>query len=195
MTLLLGGSLLLVAASAVALVMGWANADETFIWGSIGATILAAVLLGIAFVRSRSQAETVAAANPPQRGAEIDPEILADREERSSQKYARASTRGSEDANSDGGETQVLEGQGGAAGAGAAGAAAAGGANADAPTTATPTVGPPAGGAESDQVVAVPKTKKFHRPDCRFASAKDTESLDRADADQRGFTPCGVCKP
>ena len=193
MTLLLGGSLLLVAASAGALLKGWVDADETFIWGSIGATVLAGVLLGIAFFRSRSQATTAAAANPQQRGAPIDPEIMADREERSQQKYERASTRGEAEEDSGGGATQVLEGQPGGAGvaAGAAGAAAA----PDAPTTATPTVGPPAGEPESGQVVAVPKTKKFHRPDCRFASAQETESLDRAAAVDRGFDPCGVCKP
>ena len=188
MTLLLSGSLLLVAGSALALLMGWANADENLIWVSIGATILAGVLLAVAFVRSRSQAATAAAAAPPQRGAPIDPEILADREERSQQKYERASTRGEEEAGSDD-QTQV-QGGSGAGGAAAAGAAAAGSS-----ATAATTVGPPAGGAEADQVVGVPKTKKFHRPDCRFASAKNTEELGRAAAEERGFEPCGVCKP
>lgn len=209
MTLLLVGSILLIAGSAVALLMGWVNADETYIWTSIGATIAAAVLLGIAFFRSRSQATAVAAAEPASRGAPIDPEILADREERSNQKYARQTARGeaTDDEEKGSAETQVLapdataptEGATGAAAT--AGAAATTGAAGTSATTGTEpdqtatTVGPPAGGVDEGTVVAVPKTKKFHRPDCRFASAKDTTTMDRDAAEARGFEPCGVCKP
>ena len=182
MTLLLAGSILLIAGSAVALVVGWIDANETYIWTSIAATAGAALLLVLAFFRSRSQA--AAAAPEPSRGAPIDPEILADREERSQERYARATTRGDDaddgddgDADQGGAETQVLA------------PAAAGGA-----ATAA-TVGAPAGEPEATSVVAVPKSKKLHRPDCRFASAKETESIDRADAESRGFDPCGVCKP
>lgn len=209
MTLLLGGSILLIAGSAVALVMGWLNAEETYIWGSIAATAAAAALLFIAFFRSRATAPPVPAGGVESRGAEIDKEILADREERSKQKYARASTRGS-DAASSGDETQVLAPDAPPPDGPAAEAAA--------PTAAT--VGPPAGGDQdtkaideqsdagtqpvpgaggakppAETVVGVPKTKKFHRPECRFASAKNTESLSRADATGRGFEPCGTCKP
>ena len=201
MTLLLGGSILLIAGSAVALVVGWVDANETYIWTSIGATAAAALLLGLAFFRSRSQAAATAVETP--RGAPIDPEIVAQREERSQEKYERPSTRGKDDAETGpaggeqgGAETQVLAPDA-AGGAGAAGGAPdTRGAAADAGGAATAaTVGVPAGGAEGTTVVAVPKKKKFHRPECRFASAKDTETIDRADAEGRGFEPCGVCKP
>lgn len=181
-TLLLGGSILLIAGSALALVVGWVDANETYIWTSIAATAGAAILLALAFFRSRSQAAAAGPTEAP-RGAPIDPEILADREERSQQRYARATTRGEADeasGDSDeagGAETQVIAPEGAGEGATAA------------------TVGAPAGGAEGSSVVAVPKSKKFHRPDCRFASAKDTETIDRADAEGRGFEPCAVCKP
>lgn len=107
MTLLLGGSILLIAGSAVALVLGWVNAEETYIWGSIAATAAAAALLVVAYVRSRSTGTKVLEADSAEtRGAAIDPDILKDREERSQQKYARQTTRGDEEGS--GAETQVL---------------------------------------------------------------------------------------
>ena len=193
MTLLLVGSILLIAGSAAALVVGWLNAEETYIWTSIAATVAAAVLLTLAFFRSRGSAAAVAAQTEEKRGAEIDPAILADRAERSEQKYARATTRGEDEG--EGAETQVIAPDapppdGPSADAPATGDAAPG---AEAATGAT--VGPPAGGEYVDTVVAVPKTKKFHRSDCRFASAKNTETLSRSEAESRGFDPCGACKP
>ena len=232
MTLLLGGSVLLIGGSAVALVLGWLNANEGFVWTSIAATLGAAVLLVIAFLRSRKEAPAAATAGPSGRGAEIDPEILADREKRSKEKYARASTRGSDAA----GETAVMdpaatgdrlddqperddvesdddegEEEDDAAGPGAgtivspaAGmiittgptpqSAAPGPDDGDDATAAT--VGPPAGTpGDSQTVVGIPKTKKFHSPGCRFASAKGAETMDRAAAEERGYQACGVCKP
>lgn len=50
----MGGSVLLIAASAVALALGWANADEVLIWTSITASSAAAVMLALAYFRSRS---------------------------------------------------------------------------------------------------------------------------------------------
>ena len=220
MTLLLGGSVLLIGGSAVALVLGWLNANETYIWTSIGATVGAAVLLVIAFLRSRKEAP--AAATAPTAESTIDPEILADREERSNQKYARATTRGSDEGDAD--ATAVSEPPGDAgddddadktdegvstgtpapgtvvtsSGLGTAVAAVSADAeskDAGADSTAA-TVGPPAGGTDqSGSVVAIPKTKKFHSAGCRFASAKGAETTDRASALERGFQPCGVCKP
>lgn len=210
MTLMLGGSILLIAGSAVALVMGWINAEETYIWTSIAATAVAGVLLVLAYFRSRATAEPVQRGNDVEtRGAEIDPEILKDREERSKQKYARQMARGEEEGSGD--ETQVL-----APDAPPPEGPSAGGPGAAATAATAATVGSPAGGGETtavvgeggggdegssgsdgsaETVVAVPKTKKFHRSDCRFASAKGTETLSRADAEGRGFDPCGTCKP
>ena len=219
MTLLLGGSVLLIGGSAVTLVLGWLNANETYIWTSIAATVGAAVLLVIAFLRSRKEPPATATTGLAE--SIIDPEILADREDRATQKYERASTRGSED---DADATAVVEPagaeddaapatdepeEGESVGTPAPGtvvtssglgtAVAAVSASADSGGDADPTaatVGPPAGAADqSGTVVAIPKTKKFHSLGCRFASAKGAESMARADAVERGFQPCGVCKP
>lgn len=221
MTFLLLGSVLLIGVSATTLVLGWLNANEGFIWTSIVATAVAAVLLIVAFFRSRKEAPATATAAPTQETT-IDPEILADREERSKQKYQRAMTRGEEEdaaaaaaseapppppppSDEPGSDEIGAEEDSGAPapgtvvtsttlGAGAA-AASAGDPQTDPDATAA-TVGPPAGGAEElGRVVAVSKTKKFHSPGCRFASAKGAESMDRADAERHGYQPCGVCKP
>jgi hypothetical protein len=228
MTLLLAGSVLLIGGSAAALVVGWINANESFIWTSIGATAAAAALLIVAFFRSRKEAPSAATAAPGPESL-IDPEILADREERSKQKYQRAMTRGEEEAAASADETKVSEpseeaeadedddGEWAPAPGTVVTSTSLGGATAATPTPGDPqtdpdataaTVGPPAGAADqtdqsgpgtattgSGQVVAVPKTKKFHSAGCRFASAKGAETMDRAAAEERGFQPCGVCKP
>ena len=49
--------------------------------------------------------------------------------------------------------------------------------------------------AAEEQVVAVASTKKFHRPDCRYASAASGSKMTKAEARKQSFTPCGVCKP
>ena len=54
MTALIGGSVLLIATSAIALAFGWGTADEQLIWTSIAASACAGVLLAIAAYRSRS---------------------------------------------------------------------------------------------------------------------------------------------
>ncbi|MDQ4095484.1 MAG: hypothetical protein M3174_04660 [Actinomycetota bacterium] len=206
MTLLLAGSILLIAGSAIALISGWANAEESHIWTSIAATAAAAVLLVIAFYRSKATASAVGG-DDERRGAEIDPEIAADREERAQSKYARATSRG-QDAGGGDDQTQVLAPDAPPPGGPEADASAAGAATA---TTVGPPAGegdahamgagdaeqPDAGGGESSgaSVVAIAKTNKFHRPECRFASAKNAEKLTRSEAESRGFAPCGSCNP
>ena len=55
MTALVGGSLLLIASSAVALVFGWITAESTLIWISIGASVVAGVLLALGYQRSKQE--------------------------------------------------------------------------------------------------------------------------------------------
>jgi hypothetical protein len=45
------------------------------------------------------------------------------------------------------------------------------------------------------EVVAVLSTKKFHRPECRYASASTGEKMSKGEARKQGLAPCGVCKP
>ena len=53
MTALIGGSMLLIALAAITLVIGWIGADPPLIWVSIGASVLAAVLLALGYYRSK----------------------------------------------------------------------------------------------------------------------------------------------
>ena len=53
MTALIGGSMLLIAMAAVTLVIGWIGADPPLIWVSIGASVVAAVLLALGYYRSK----------------------------------------------------------------------------------------------------------------------------------------------
>lgn len=164
MTALLAASILLIAGSAVALVMGWLNADETYMYVSIGATAAAFVALVVAYFRSGN---VPAAATQAPVGSEDQPQDTD----------ASSTTTVVAEDQSDPNATQVIPP-----------------APAGAPAAAEDATG---GGALSGdaEVVGVPSTKKFHRPECRFAGAKGTEKMSRADADDKGFAPCGTCKP
>lgn len=62
MTALIGGSILLIVASAAVLIFGWIGANENLIWGSIAASVAAAVCLALAYAKSRTP---VGKRNPP----------------------------------------------------------------------------------------------------------------------------------
>jgi hypothetical protein len=62
MTALVGGSVLLIIVAATALVLGWASADGSLIWTSIGASVLAGILLALGYYRSKAELETPAPA-------------------------------------------------------------------------------------------------------------------------------------
>ena len=167
MTLLLAGSILLIAGSAIALIAGWVNAEETYIWTSIAATATAAVLLVVAFYRSKATAAPLP--GDGERGAEIDPEILADREERASSKYARQTSRGEEEG-AEGAKTQVLapdapppEGPG---------------ETEEGSATTAATVGPPAGEADAGAADA-------DDGDTKAMAAGDAEQPDAGEADTK----------
>lgn len=132
MTVLIGASVLLIAGSAIALVFGWAGADQSLIWTSIAATAAAAVTLSLAYVRSRT------APAPTRRSPEREPEPEAKRQ--------------------------------------------------DAEPAADPA-------SERETVVAIVSTKKFHRPDCRYAGAAGGERMTKGAARRADYAPCAVCKP
>lgn len=69
MTLLIGSSVLLITASAIALLFGWITADERLIWTSIVASAAAAVALAVAYQRSRAEVDAARRAPPPVRSA------------------------------------------------------------------------------------------------------------------------------
>lgn len=160
-TLFVAGSILLIALSAIALVVGWLNANESWIWTSIGATAGAAVLLVLAYFRSGRV--PVVATQPADEAAAPE-------------------------------ETQALEATPSVPpappGEGTLTAESAPAARVEAQATTAAAVADVAG-----DVVAVPRTKKFHRSDCRFAGAQGAETMGRAEAEGAGYTPCGVCHP
>jgi hypothetical protein len=45
------------------------------------------------------------------------------------------------------------------------------------------------------EVVAIASTKKFHRPECRYASSSGAEKMSKGEARKQGYAACGVCKP
>lgn len=61
MTALIGGSLILIVAAAVLLVVGWTSADQAIIWTSIAASVVAGVLLSLGYYRSKSDPVTTPA--------------------------------------------------------------------------------------------------------------------------------------
>lgn len=81
MTALIGGSLFLIVAAAVLLVVGWTSADQALIWTSIVASVVAGVLLSLGYYRSKSEATAAPAdgdrpkrpAPEPTRRAEPEP--------------------------------------------------------------------------------------------------------------------------
>ena len=129
MTALIGGSVLLIVASAIALVFGWASANESLIWTSIVSSVLAAIALALAFLRSRVEAAAV------QRRASVE--------------QARPAA----------GEQNV--------------------ADQDA----------------QQEVIGIADTKRFHRPNCRYASSKGAAPITKGEARKAGMRPCGICKP
>jgi hypothetical protein len=50
----MAGSLALIVASAVVLVVGWTTTEQSLLLASIGASALAAVLMALAYSRSRT---------------------------------------------------------------------------------------------------------------------------------------------
>ena len=48
---------------------------------------------------------------------------------------------------------------------------------------------------DTDRVTAYADRSRFHRPECRYASAPGGERISRETALRRGYDPCGVCKP
>lgn len=129
MTLLIGASVLLIAASAIALVAGWVSANESLIWTSIISSVAAAVALALAFFRSRQEAVAV-----QRRASAREVEQVANERLAADQEAAQ-------------------------------------------------------------EVVGIPDTKRFHRPNCRYATSKGAREMTKAAARKEGMRPCGICKP
>jgi hypothetical protein len=165
---LIGGSLLLIIASAFALFFGWVSADPSLMWVSIAASGLSAVLLALGYGRSRAEIDRAVAvamrkAGLPADGVEEtaeEPEPLTASTGKRERPVPLASV------------SLAAERQ--------------------AATAAFPTIDDDDGGR---QVVAVPARKRYHRPECRFSTAKGAQTVSLIAAQRRGYDACGVCKP
>lgn len=172
-TVFIGGSALLLAGAAVALVFGFGGGEESLVWTSLFAAGGAAVFLVIAYVLSRRELKRAKRASSAPitsstagRETDVAPEAVSavDQDET---KQAAASDE----------TTDVAP------------AAAA----AD-ESRGVRTAESPGGAVSGDHVIAVPSRKKFHRPECRYA-ASEGEPMTASDARKKGYSACGICKP
>jgi hypothetical protein len=167
MTGLIGGSLLLIIASAFALFFGWISADPSLMWVSIGASGLSAILLALGYGRSRAEIDRAVAVAMRKAGLSADDMERAAEEPAptpSPRKPARPTPLAS--------VSLAAERQGA--------------------TAAMPTIEDDDSGR---QVVAIPARKRYHRPECRFSTAKGAQTVSLVAAQRRGYDACGVCKP
>ena len=136
--------MLLIVASAIALVFGWASANESLIWTSIVSSVLAAIALALAFLRSRVEAAAVMRRTSG-RAAAPSKEVPPTTE----------------------------------------------------PSTTEPASAEPVATDQEAQqeVVGIRDTKRFHRPNCRYASSKGAAAMTKGEARKAGMRPCGICKP
>jgi hypothetical protein len=158
MTLLIGSSVLLITASAIALLFGWITADERLIWTSIVASAAAAVALAVAYQRSRAEVDAARRAPPP--GRTVVPGATAPLTGMATQSSIRPQTPSQTRATSK-------------------------------PQGSKPWVSP----MNDAEVVAIPRRRKFHRPDCRYAKSAASERMPRSAARRRDYDACGICKP
>lgn len=180
MTVLIGASVLLIAGSAVALVFGWTGADQSLIWTSIAATAAAAVTLALAYFRSRS-------APAPSQGPS-DAAGTAPAPEARAPVTTTAATTAADETASEGDAEETL----------AAEPEAKPEAAEPPPTQEVPAAAPAPRSKPTVrrlEVVAIASSKKFHRPDCRYASSAGAQKMSKGEARKQGFAPCGVCKP
>jgi hypothetical protein len=49
--------------------------------------------------------------------------------------------------------------------------------------------------AADDELVALPRGRSVHRPDCAMVDGKQAEPVTAADAGRRGLEPCSLCEP
>ena len=199
MTALIGGSVLLVVASTIALVFGWSTADENLIWTSIGASIGAAILLVVAVLRSRKTETAPAVRTPARDGRPSEASSEAGRPPAAERHPAGTETLERPAAGITRDEPKPEEKPAAEAAVPAAAAPAASRPSRTKGDKAAAAAGRGAAAAGStaatNEVIAVPDRKRFHRASCRYASAKGAERMSKASARRRGYAACGVCKP
>lgn len=188
-------SLLLVAVAAVLLVLGLWQPSNALLSGSIGASVVAAVLLVVGARRSA-----------PEHLRELPDGALAAGD--AGEETGAATAAGERTAEL---ATSALVGAAASAAAGAGAGRAipqqgAGGAAEDtAVLAADPPDEPPVQlvssadaervGRMSTEVLVVDGRPRYHLPGCVHLLGRDSEPLPVSEAIELGFTPCGLCEP
>ncbi|HVF52787.1 MAG TPA: hypothetical protein VNC78_04180 [Actinomycetota bacterium] len=216
MNLLIIGAVVLVIADAVVLAIGWSSANEPLIFTSIGASVLAFLLVSIAWFKDRRRqrrpvvvdrvgptttakgmrsaaagkttrpaGETSSWARGERRPAQPAPPVAV-AEEAPEETIAPAAAVAVTKKKPAGRAKKTATRKS---------AATVGGAAATTSSRASKGPADTAAVAASDDVIAVPDRKRFHRRDCRFATAKGAERMSKASARRRGYAACGICKP
>jgi hypothetical protein len=67
MTALIGASVLLIAGSAIVLIVGWITAEAVLIWASIVATVTAGVLLALGYAQSKQELQARSKSKAPEK--------------------------------------------------------------------------------------------------------------------------------
>jgi hypothetical protein len=186
MTALIGGSILLIIVASVSLVMGWASTNEPLIYTSITSSVASFVCLALAYYRSKGEARKIVAAADVAEG--VDP--LVDEEPADDQLVDTSAEASTKEADA---EEAVAEEEIPLAGTQAI----------DLVTDDEPS--PVVGSAESeptpepeastDDVVAFAQRRRYHRPECRYATAAGGERMSKEAAQTRGYDACRSCKP
>ena len=186
----------LVIVALVALVVGLFQTTLTFIWVSIGGSVVAAVALLLGVLQRRPGVRAGAAAPTPAERpwAPVTPTVSAPAERTVTvpaepvAKPVESSVLTallSESAEAEAEPERPMRAK--AAPARAISKAAPARAAAKAPAKAP---------AAAPEVIVIPDRDKYHTAECRFVkSAPVTESMTKQKARRRGLEPCGVCKP
>ncbi|MEA2434489.1 MAG: hypothetical protein QOG54_1946 [Actinomycetota bacterium] len=184
MTALIGGSILLIIVASVSLVMGWASTNEPLIYTSITSSVASFVCLALAYYRSKGEARKIVAAADVAEG--VDP--LVDEEPADDQLVDASAEALAKEAEAEADEETPLAGTQAI----------------DVVTDDEPSPGlepepepepTPEPEASTDDVVAFAQRRRYHRPECRYASAGGGERMSKAAAVTRGYDACRSCKP
>lgn len=172
-------SLLLIGAAAVMLVLGLWQPSDLMLAGSIGASVLAAVLLVVAVRRQAAAVDLndlYASSGEDRRREVLD-------------RYASAAESGASDAVDD--ATAVIPQQGGLADQAAD--------LFEPPDEPAPQQVSPADAARvrrlDTEVLVVDGRPRYHLIGCVHLLGRDSEPLPVSEAIELGFTPCGLCEP
>ena len=194
MALLMGGSLVLIAASAGILVVGWLNANPSMIVASMAGLVTAGLLLVVAFIRGRriiarssgavvtTGYEAPVEAEPVAR-VPVDPVV------------APLPLPGAASVSA------PIEEPEPAAPAATPKPRKTRKTRKPATTAATSTTMKPKATAKKTTAKQPPKVvvfdgrDKYHRPECRFAKGRGAEKVTKATARRWGYEPCSICQP